>query len=116
MMIDKEGDRQVLEALSNHGSDLSKAHHIVYYFYFKSKRSAQEVAQQLENEGYKIQRVGPAPSSWWKRLFGTVEWACIVEKLVVPEEHTVFKTTDRFNKIAATYGGEYDGWEAGIVR
>ena|SRR5262249_44700412 len=116
-MIDQEGDREVLKLLRGHGSDLSKPHQIVYYFYFKSKSSAQAAAERLEKEGCRIQRISVSPtSSWWRCLFGIGEWSCIVEKVMVPNEAAVFKTTDLFNTIAATHGGEYDGWEAGIVR
>jgi hypothetical protein len=116
-MIDHEGDRQVLNALSGNGSDLSKPHHIVYYFYFKSKTSAQAAGQALEQEGCAIQRIAPSPlSTWWQRIFGGGEWSCIVEKTMIPKEEVVFKITDQFNTIAATHDGEYDGWEAATTK
>jgi hypothetical protein len=115
-MIDHEGDRQVLKALADHGSDLTKPHHIVYYFYFPSKKAAIAAATRLKQDGFEIQRVGPAPGPWWKRIFGFGKWSCVAETHLVPTEDTMCRTTDRFNAIASELGGEYDGWEAGIVQ
>jgi hypothetical protein len=113
-MIDHEGDRQVLRALAEHGSDLSKPHHIVYWFYFPSRRVAQTVAARLQKEGFGVQEVRPAPAPWWKRFFGSASWSCILERRIVPTEEAIFKTTHRFNAVAQEFGGDYDGWEAGV--
>jgi hypothetical protein len=113
-MIDHDGDRQVLKALAGHGSDLSKPHHIVQWFYFPSRRVAQAVSARLEREGLGVQEVKPAPASWWKRLFGQASWTCVVETHMVPNEEAIFRNTDRFNALAREFGGEYDGWEAGV--
>ncbi len=115
-MIDHEGDRDVLKALADHGSDLSKPHHIVYWFYFPSRGAANAVATRLKQQGFEIQRISPAPGPWWKRIFGSGQWSCVMETHVVPTEETMFRNTDLFNAIAAEFDGEYDGWEAGLVK
>ena len=114
-MIDHDGDCGVLKALADHGSDLAKPHHIVYYFYFPSKGVANTVAARLKQQGFGIQRISPAPGPWWKRIFDSGSWTCVAETHVVPSEEAIFRTTDLFNAIAAEFGGEYDGWEAGVV-
>jgi hypothetical protein len=116
IMIDREGDRQVLRQLALHGSDLSKPHHTTH-FYFKSQEAAHAVASKLKDEGCDEIRIEPAPlTGWWQRLFGPREWSCIAETHAVPSEKQVFATTDRYNRLASKHGGKYDGWEAGIVR
>ena len=114
-MNDREGDRQVLAALAQYGSDLSKPHHTIHYFYFPTEQAAQSVGAQLKAAGFTVDVSQAPPTSFWKRLFGPKEWVCVAENQAVPSEAAVFATTDRFNMLAQQNGGRYDGWEAGIV-
>ncbi len=114
-MNDREGDLQVLAALAQYGSDLTKPHHTIHYFYFATEQEARAVGAKLQGEGCQKIDVSPAPVSWWKRLFGPKEWTCVAETHAVPSEAAVFATTDSYNLLAQKHGGRYDGWEAGIV-
>lgn len=115
-MSERDGDREVLQSLAGHGSDLSKPHHTIHYLYFKSNDRAHAAAAELRALGYEILRVERAPAPLLKRLFGPKEFSCIAEAHAVPSEEAVFATTDRMNELAARHGGAYDGWEADIVR
>jgi hypothetical protein len=115
-MTDHEGDRRVLEALRRYGSDLSKPHHTIHYLYLKSERAACAVAAELQRDGYTKIDVHRAPTPWWKRLLGKSTWSCIAETHAIPSEQGVFATSDRMTALAASHGGIYDGWEAGIVK
>ena len=115
-MIERGGDRKVLAALTEYGSDLARPHHTIHYLYFKSLPAAQAAAEELDKAGYQNLDVHVAPTTLWKRLFGAKEYACVAETHAVPSEQNVFATTDWMNALASRHGGEYDGWEAGIVK
>jgi hypothetical protein len=116
-MVDRDLDRQVLAAMASRGADLRKPAHTIHFLYFKSRAGADSAAADLRAAGYQNVRVDRAPStSIWKRLFGPREFSCIAETHAVPSEAAVFATTDKMNRLAATYTGVYDGWEASVER
>lgn len=116
-MPDHEGDRQVLEAMREAGADLNKPAHIIHYLYFKSMSAAELAATELRGRGFEKVDVHPAPgSSLWKRLRGKCEYSCVAETHAVPSEANVFATTRQMNELAEKHGGDYDGWEASIVK
>lgn len=115
MPVTNEGDLQVLAALRQHGSDLTKPAHTIHYLYFKSMDAAQAAAAELAAAGYTNIRTHKSPGqSLWKRLFGPPSFSCIAETHAIPEESKVFATTQWMNALAARHHGEYDGWEASI--
>jgi hypothetical protein len=112
-----EGDRQVLAALRQAGSDLSKPAHTIHFLYFKSMDAARGAADELLKAGYENVRAGPAPSgSLLARLFGKKQYSCIAETRAVPEESAVLATSAWMDRLAARLGGEYDGWEASVEK
>ena len=86
-----------------------------YYLYFSKKAMADAVKVTLQNEGFQV-KVRPAPYPWWKRIFVKYPWSCLAEKTFVPAEAMVIETSQRMNALAAKYQGEFDGWEAKIIR
>lgn len=116
-MVSRDGDRRVLAALASHGANLNKPTHTIHFLYFKSMNAAKSAASELEAAGYKKLRVHRAPTkSLWKRWFGPHQYSCVAETHAVPSEDAVFATTDRMTALAKKFGGEYDGWEAAIVK
>jgi regulator of RNase E activity RraB len=116
-MITRHGDRCVLAALQQAGSNMFKPAHTIHFLYFKSIDAANSAACELQKAGYQNLRVDPAPpKSFWNRLFGPREFSCIAETHAIPTEAGVFATTDRMNALAQKYGGNYDGWEASVER
>lgn len=116
MSDDHEGDRQVLEAMRQHGADLRKPAHTVHYLYFPSQGAADSAAVDIRAQGYEVQIDRAAEPSLWKRLFGRSKFVCIAENHAVPAEAAVFATSNTMNRIAAKHGGDYDGWEASIEK
>jgi len=116
-MVEREGDRSVLAALADAGSNLDKPAHTIHFLYFKSMDAAKSAAGHLQAAGYQNLRVRRAPTkSLWKRWFGPHEYSCVAETHAVPSEESVFATTDRMNALAEKFGGDYDGWEASVEK
>jgi hypothetical protein len=117
IMINREGDQRVLEALASHGSDLTRPAHTVHYLYFPSLDAARSAADALQQAGYSGLRVHRAPTtSLWSRLFGPRLYSCIAETRAVPSESNVFAVSDQMNALASRFGGDYDGWEASVEK
>ncbi len=116
-MVERDGDRRVLAAMTSTGANLAKPAHTIHFLYFKSMDAAKSAAGELQATGYQNLRVHRAPTkSLWKRWFGPHEYSCIAETHAVPSEAGVFATTDRMNALAAKFGGDYDGWEASVEK
>ena len=98
---DLEGDRLVIEALKEHGSDLSKPHTIDFFFDFPAKEPAEQLCAELATEGY-------APHL--EAVDEGDRYTCRAVKKMVPELEAMQSLTRRFNALARKYGGTYDGW------
>jgi regulator of RNase E activity RraB len=101
-------DDEVLADLQRHGSDLSAEHTLEYYLYFQNSTAASEARAALEASGFKISRSGEA---------GRLNTFLVVAAIsLVPERQHVIALSDQLEALALKFGGEYDGWEAAIVR
>jgi Regulator of ribonuclease activity B len=107
---------RVLDHMQQHGADLSKPAHVLFYLYFKSLDQSKAAADQLYTEGYKAAFHQTRPASLWQRFFGPKSFSCIAETRMVPSESNLSAAIDRMEALAAKFGGEYDGWEASIER
>lgn len=100
-------DQQVLGSLRRAGSDLSLPHPIHHYLYFPKEAAARRAAKALRAEGYDVRvRLGA----------DEVNWLVLASRAAVPEPEAVAATTSWMENLAALLGGEYDGWEAEVVR
>lgn len=114
-MSTQDQDRQVLAALAQHGSNLTKTHRINHYFYFPNEAAAKMAARLLQQDGCTTE-VRRAELPGLQRFFAKLKWPCFAQKEMVPEAQAVFATSARYEKIAAQCGGQYDGWEAPITK
>ncbi|MGD2217857.1 MAG: ribonuclease E inhibitor RraB [Gemmatimonadales bacterium] len=100
-------DSQALIALRNAGSVLSKPHPIEFYLYFPARTDANDVGVRLRQEGFDVAvRVGA----------DDVNWLVLAKTTMVPEHRLLLELRSRFEALADSLGGEYDGWEAMVVR
>jgi Regulator of ribonuclease activity B len=73
---------------------------VSFYFYFPARASADELAMVLENEGFEVKvRMGA----------DNVNWLTLATKEIGPSELDVLE--ERFEELAKSHGGEYDGNE-----
>lgn len=102
-----EGDQQVLAELERAGADLSKATHVIHYAYFPDRRSAEHAHEAAG-------AAGPAASVRPPGA-GDQSWVLVVEQTIVPSLENISTAREEISAIAATSGGEYDGWEAAVT-
>jgi hypothetical protein len=105
--LDADPDSQALNALRDAGSDLSKPHPIEFYLYFPAQTDADDVAVRLREEGFNVTvRLGA----------DDVNWLVLAQKTLIPEQRLLLDLRSRFEALADSLSGEYDGWEAMVVR
>ena len=102
-----EGDRQVLAQLSEAGADLSKPTELNFYLYFKDRPSADSAAAHAG--------AGPLVATV-RRAGDDSSWLCLVSGQMVPSEAAIHSHVVRLLALAVAHGGEYDGWEAKVVK
>ena len=105
--IPEDPDGQFLKQLLAAGSDLSKPHNVDFFLYFPGERVASRACSQLAAEGFvgKVDRAAKGPG-----------WLCFVTKRLVPTHAAMVTIRRRMEGLAATGGGEYDGWGTPVSR
>ncbi len=101
------GDQEVLDALRQSGSDLSRPHALELYLYLPDEARARRAAFDLSAEGVAVitRRASMGPG-----------WLCLARMSMVPAPDAIAEIRNRFEGLAAELGGEFDGWEAGVVK
>jgi len=100
-------DEQAIAQLKQAGSDLSKPHPVEFYLYLPTKESAENVGAALSSKRFSVE-VRPA-------AIGNM-WLCLAKRDMVPEASTLVSARRMLTELATKFGGEYDGWEAEVVR
>ena len=101
-------DGQVIEQMQKNGSNLKKPHPLDFYLYFPSEEEARSVASILEKDQFLITRVERNPKS--------NAWVVIAQKTLVPVANDVIAISKKLGAVASAHGGEYDGWDAPIIK
>lgn len=103
-------DEQVLAALENAGSDLSKPHRLEHHFECANRAQADRIVEWARNAGYQVSVVKEG------MFEGKTHVYFDVAKSTVPTLANVSVQTTAMLRIAAQHGAEYDGWGCEIVR
>lgn len=97
-------DQLVIDALREHGVDLSKERDTRFYLYFPTKDAAETVARELRGGGFAVEvRRSAADDDTWLAL---------ASRDMVVGQAPIAAARVLFERRAAEGGGEYDGWEA----
>lgn len=102
-----EADAQTLLALRNAGADLTKPTEVRFYLYFRTR----EVAERAANSAQTPDLTANVDEGADRK-----SWLCLVSGRMVPSESAIRAASTRLQALAATLGGEYDGWEAAVTR
>ena len=107
-------DQDVIAQLKRNGSDVTKPTDVVHYLYIPTRRDAEEAARRADEAGYRAtveEPLGKFPD-------GTAEmrYTVAAHKTTVPSIDNVRRARDFFDTLAGRFGGEYDGWEAAVVK
>jgi len=101
-----DGDLAVLRRLAKGGSNLSKSHPIDFFLYFPNEQAAEGAAAELRNDGFGAQVQRGADEG---------NWLCHATRSLVPAHAELVAIRARLEGIAASRGGQYDGWGTPIV-
>ena len=98
----RDGDKEILKALKEHGDNNSAERPVLHYGYFENKKAYKEFKKFLQEQD--------VPFEPTKKGLGFV----IVSQSTMIEEE-IFESVDSVSNMFKLAGGEYDGWETQIV-
>ncbi len=101
--MDVDLEAAAVAALLRQNPDISTPRVFTHYLYFKTRRDAITVAEDLRLQGFET-NVG-------KSSYGQ-EFLVSARHLLPPRLHPVLETRRNLERMAREGGGEYDGWEA----
>jgi hypothetical protein len=107
---EKDWDARLIERLRKSGSDPFQPHEVDFFMAMPSEAAGRAVGSILEGEGYRVD-VKPAPDNPDDTPFSLHATKSL--RLSVPGMREL---TGRFQELAKTHGGHYDGWSAAVVR
>ena len=99
-------DAAAIAQLAAAGADLSSPHIILHYIYVPNRGSADSIANELRQRGFRIE----------VRLSADlVNWLVLATHDVIVSEALMISTRRSMEALIAKFGGgEYDGWEAEV--
>lgn len=87
-------------------SSRDTVHMFVHYLYVSTSDHAAALAGELRAQGYKAEH----------RVAGDgASWVVVARRATVPTIDAVSATRKLMERLAALYGGEYDGWEVAVA-
>jgi hypothetical protein len=100
-------DGLTIAQLKKAGADITKPHAIDFFFYFPSQDAAHRIASRLAEFGLatKVEHAATGP-----------KWVIQGQKTMVPDELKLLILRKKFDALAATELGEYDGWGTEVVK
>jgi regulator of RNase E activity RraB len=97
-----EGDRAIIDRLTELGADLSEAREVEHFLLFDDREAAEAAAADLE--GYDTTVLEPDADG--------DRWALAAVKTLAVSVESIAAERDRMSSVAQHHGGEYDGWGA----
>ena len=107
----KAEDRQIIEALSDAGSDLSKLHTLEHHFVTYDRARADAVIGDSLAVGYKVSEI-----SSMEDQSGKTYWCFDLIKAVVPSEKAIFAESLLMTTLEKKHGILYDGWGCNVEK
>ncbi|WP_255991631.1 DUF695 domain-containing protein [Chitinolyticbacter albus] len=101
-------NRRVCEALERNGDKLSEAREIDHWAYFGNEASLHAYVEAARQLGFKVRTISDDDEACNKHCAQL--W-----RSDIPAFNTIDDVTLPLFNLAATHGGEYDGWESVVV-
>ncbi len=101
-------DMRVIEVMRENGDPLAPKRDVRHYCYFEAAHDAEKFAAQLREIGFSVE-CEPSAADDGKTL-------ALASRDDSAEPTTLFPILDQVASMTEAAGGEYDGWEAAIVR
>jgi|HubBroStandDraft_1064217.scaffolds.fasta_scaffold53637_3 hypothetical protein len=88
-------------------SEIKASHTVEHYLYVPSHEAATLISEELRRRGFRTEeRIGADEKNW----------LVLASHEVIPSENLLSLLRESMEELAATAGGEYDGWEATVRR
>jgi hypothetical protein len=109
-----DDDRVALIQLRAAGADLSRPTELRHYLYLPTRAQAEQATAELVARGF----VPEVRTPRGLQPDGHVEtdWAVVAVETHVPSPEHLHAARVLFARLATTFGGSYDGWDAGVTR
>jgi regulator of RNase E activity RraB len=98
----RDADLRVIDALHEHGVDLSRPARVDHFFFAKKESDARAIGAALEQRSFDVD-VQPAAD-------GSDMWTVEAVHDVIVRPDTISAITASLNQLAAAHDAEYDGW------
>jgi hypothetical protein len=107
-------DRVALVRLRTAGADLGQPTELRHYLYLPTRAQAEQASAELVARGYVPEVRAPRGL----QPDGNVEtdWTLVAVETHVPSPEHLHAARVLFARLATTFGGAYDGWDAGVTR
>ena len=102
-------DEQVINALIEAGSDVSKPHAVDFFLDFSGLEDATLACNELLSTGYEIE-VSDLSEDQDPFFY------CQATDLVIPSLENIREIGYQMDELAESHNGNYDGWRAPIVK
>ena len=102
-------NKKVVQQLEQYGDNLKQSRQVLHWAYFKNKEDRCAFIREAEQAGYLLG--WESEHKGHERPFGV----CI-HKVHLVDQNSVDSIFVELTEIAASCGGEYDGWETEIIR
>ena len=102
-----EADRSVIAQLKAQGSDTTKPTDVIFYLIFPTQAHAEALRDSISAMGFNVDI---------HKLDGYSEWTLAANKTLVPSETNILPLSHKFEAMALSEDGEYDGWEAALLK
>jgi len=99
-------DLATLAELARAGSDLAQLHEIEFFLYLPTQRAAEEVAAQLQSEGFTVKVESGETAG---------DWLCLATRQMNPTLDELQRLRRHLSAVAESRDGAYDGWGATVV-
>ena len=93
--------------LEREGSDVSRPHHVDFYFYVANELDAETASRELQAKGFTVKT---------RRAVDGSKWLCLASNTFVPDSIQTTEIGYIFGLLAQKYKGDFDGWEAEVVK
>jgi hypothetical protein len=105
-MMSTTPDGRAVELLSEVSVEGAE-HTVAHWLYFPTEASAAPAVEELRRRGYRIEeQVGVHAGNW----------LVLAIHEIVPTEKALLALHRELDGLAADLGGQYDGWEAEVIR
>ena len=102
-------NKKVLQQLEQYGDDLKQSRQVLHWAYFKNQEDRHALIREAEQLGYQL--------GWESEHKGHERpYGVCIHKIHNVDQNSVDLIFTELTEAAESCGGEYDGWEAEIIR